>query len=69
MVDSFVVHIYRRDAADPRRLNGTVERIGNGKSRAFATAQELWDLLVAELAPGKNRTPSRARAKAGNGTP
>ena len=69
MVDSFVVHIYRRDAADPQRLNGTVERIGNGKSQAFATAQELWGFLASEPALGKKQTSSRTRAKAGDGKP
>ena len=68
-MDSFVVHIYRRDTADTGRLNGTVERIGNGKSQAFATAEELWDFLALEPAPGKKQTSSRTRAKAGDGKP
>jgi hypothetical protein len=45
MTDSYVIQIYRRDAADPDRLTGTVERVGNGGSQAFHSMQELWAVL------------------------
>lgn len=48
MNDSYVVQIYRRDAVDPHRLTGTVERIGNGRQRAFTSMTELWAYLAAE---------------------
>jgi len=51
MNDSYVVQIYRRDALDPNRLTGTVERIGNGQQRAFSSMTELWTYLAADPAP------------------
>ena len=57
MNDSYVVQIYRRDAVDPDRLTGTVERIGNGQQRAFTSMTELWAYLAAE--------PPRRRQSAG----
>jgi hypothetical protein len=48
MVESYVVQIYRRDPDDRRRFNGTVERVGNGREKAFGNMQELWEFLATE---------------------
>ena len=55
MNDSYVVQIYRRDAVDPSRLTGTVERIGNGQERAFNSMAELWAFLAAEPSTHRRR--------------
>jgi hypothetical protein len=68
-VDNYIVRIYRRKenirqtrgeaAAHPQRqsLNGVVEvETSSGVRYVFASAQELWRILVAEP-PGGDRQP------------
>ena len=43
----FVVRIYRRSADDPARIEGTVEKVASGTQQPFASAEELWALLLA----------------------
>ena len=45
-MDSYVVHIYRRDRNHPDKIVGTVETISNGKKEAFKTASELVGILT-----------------------
>lgn len=61
MKDSYVVQVYRRDSADPDRLTGTVERIGNGQERAFSSMSELWAFLTTERA-ARRRGPAAVRS-------
>jgi len=51
-LESYVVRIYRRGLDSGRELAGLVERIGNGKRRAFGSKEELWAFLT-------DRGPSR----------
>jgi hypothetical protein len=61
MTESYVIHIYRRDPANPDRMIGTVERIGDQAGAPFHSIQELWALLAA--------TPVAAPMRRGAGTP
>jgi hypothetical protein len=63
MTDSYVAQVYRRDSADPDRLTGTVERIGNGQARTFNSMTELWAFLA------KPAARRRGAAGAANGAP
>ncbi len=62
MKESYVVQIYRRDAADPARLTVTVERIGDGATQSFGRMEELWTFLSAESPPAGERRQGGARA-------
>lgn len=59
-MDSFVVRIYRRGGDAGSEIAGLVERVGDGKRKAFASSTELWAFLAAS--PARAR---RARFKAG----
>jgi hypothetical protein len=45
-LDSYIVRIYRRGLDRGRELAGLVERIGNGKRKAFGNSEELWAFLT-----------------------
>ena len=45
-LDSYIVRIYRRGVERGREVAGLVERIGNGKRRAFGNSEELWAFLT-----------------------
>jgi uncharacterized protein (DUF2235 family) len=53
-LDSYIVRIYRRGAQSGREVAGLVERVGNGRRRAFGTSEELWAFLT-------ERMPTRAK--------
>ena len=57
-LDSYIIRIYRRGGELGREVAGLVERIGNGKRRAFADSEELWTFLT-------DRQPSRRRGVRG----
>ena len=57
-LDSYIIRIYRRGVERGRELAGLVERIGNGKRRAFGNSEELWTFLT-------DRQPSRKRGASG----
>ena len=59
-MDSFIVRIYRRDGNAGSEIAGLVERVGDGKRKAFASSKELWTFLAA--APARIR---RARSATG----
>ena len=44
MVESFVIHIYRRGEA-AGAITGTIERVGNETRQHFETIEELWSYL------------------------
>jgi hypothetical protein len=57
-LDSYIVRIYRRGVERGREVAGLVERIGNGKRRAFGNSEELWAFLT-------ERQPSRTSGTRG----
>jgi len=57
MVETYVVHIYRRGESDVE-LTGTVEIIGPGVRRSFSTMAELWNCL-ATCSPTRRGPKSR----------
>lgn len=59
-MDSFILRIYRRGGDAGSEIAGLVERVGDGKRKAFASGKELWTFLVA--APSRIR---RRRSAAG----
>ena len=42
----FVVRVYRRTPDDPARIEGVVEAVASGAQVPFASAQELWTILL-----------------------
>ena len=52
----FVVRVYRRTPDDPSRIEGMVEAVASGAQVPFASAQELWTILLqAALTPDRMR--------------
>lgn len=50
----FVVRVYRRTPNDPARIEGVVEAVASGAQVPFASAQELWTILLqAALTPDR----------------
>ncbi len=50
----FVVRVYRRTPNDPSRIEGVVEAVASGAQVPFASAQELWTILLkGELTPNR----------------
>ena len=50
----FVVRVYRRTPNDPTRIEGLVEAVASGAQVPFASAQELWGVLLeGELTPNR----------------
>lgn len=45
-IESYVVRIYRRPSDQQHGLVGLVEAEGLGEKRAFATVEELWEILA-----------------------
>jgi hypothetical protein len=43
--DDYIVRIYRRNSHNIRHFIGTVEEVGTKGRRAFATVEELWEIL------------------------
>jgi hypothetical protein len=62
-LDSYIVRIYRRSAESGREVAGLVERVGNGRRRAFGSSEELWDFLTGRI-PAKAR---KLRVRLGRG--
>lgn len=62
MVESYIVHIYRRDEAVPTKILGTVEKVGKRDKSSFENLNELWAILASakgersggERGPGEN---------------
>lgn len=44
-MDSYIVRLYRRDAANPENLVGLVETVGVEEARPFHTVDELVAIL------------------------
>lgn len=51
---SYVVRVYRRG---PEALAGSVEDVRTGRSRAFASAAELWRAIGGPAAPAPHVPP------------
>lgn len=68
-MESYIVHVYRRDAGEPTRLAGLVEIVESGTRRAFHGSEELWAILAAAghtaLASPADATDRRAAAPNG----
>jgi hypothetical protein len=45
-MDSYVVHIYRRDRNHPEKIIGIVETVSTGKKEAFKSASALMAILT-----------------------
>jgi hypothetical protein len=60
-LDSYVIHIYRREPGDPKGIIGTVEVAGEGKAYTFRNLQEVCDILTA--------TPRKRGRTRGGGKP
>lgn len=56
--ESYVVRIYRRNAAVPGRVTGTVEVVGSGSESSFRSLRELQKILAGPAQrPGLNPNP------------
>lgn len=56
--ESYIVRIYRRES--PGQVNGVVEVVRTGKRIGFATADELWAVIVpGPRPPASKRTPAK----------
>ncbi|HTS53536.1 MAG TPA: hypothetical protein VMH26_09715 [Burkholderiales bacterium] len=64
-MDTYILRIYRRSRSAPYGLHGTVERVGAKSRSAFASRDELWALLEAQVEEGRDE-PSRERAPGDN---
>ena len=42
----FVARVYHRTPSDPARIEGVVEAVASGVQVPFASAQELWTILL-----------------------
>lgn len=51
--ESYVVRIYRRNAALPGRAAGTVEVVGSGSELSFRSLRELQRILAARGGPAR----------------
>ncbi len=45
MVDSYIIRIYRYKRGNPRRLIGTVEKVGFKRKAAFTNPDDLWEII------------------------
>jgi hypothetical protein len=63
--DDYIVRIYRHSRRNPRRFVGTVEEVGTEGKRAFATIDELWDILVRRGRRRELREKTRLEIKKG----
>jgi hypothetical protein len=52
-LDSYVVHIYRRER-EQLRLSGLAERVHDGAKQGFGSADELWAFLLADDPSGEH---------------
>jgi hypothetical protein len=43
LVDSYIIHIYRRDSEG---IFGTVEEVASGQKLSFSKMDELWRILM-----------------------
>jgi len=61
-VETFIVRIYRGNAASANELAGTVERVGSGDRVGFSGHEQLLGCLLLRDHPGghedSSRTPS-----------
>ncbi len=62
-LDSYIIRIYRRGVERERELAGLVERIGNGKRKAFGNSEELWAFLTDRQALRKAGVKDKQRSK------
>ncbi len=53
-MDSYVIHIYRREL---ERLVGTVEDVERGHTKSFSNAGELWRILLKDRPEGGEEAP------------
>ena len=60
-MDTYVVHIYRRPDRDGGKLAGLVERVGDGRRKAFQSETQLLECLSMEDA---RRGEEQPRGKA-----
>jgi hypothetical protein len=63
-LDSYIIRIYRRCAGGGRELAGFVERIGNGKGKAFGSSDELWAFPIDRESSRRTGTSHKQRGKA-----
>ncbi len=57
----FIVRVYRRAPGDSPEVEGVVEVVATLKWQAFASAQDLWAVLLdPSLAQQRSRAPGRA---------
>jgi hypothetical protein len=45
LLETYILHIYRRSKSIPHRLVGIVEKTGTEGKRAFTCFDELWQIL------------------------
>ncbi len=61
---NYIVHIYRSEEDNPRKLVGLVEEVGKDGKRGFTNLDELWGILNPagkDAAPGKERESGKGR--------
>ncbi len=45
VIESYIVRVYRRAGRDPELMVGLVEDVGKNEKKAFASIQELMEIL------------------------
>jgi hypothetical protein len=61
-MDTYILRIYRRSAAVPEVMHGTLERAGARERAAFASRDELWALLSAPAPPASSQPPDTEKS-------
>jgi hypothetical protein len=59
-MDSYMIHIYRREEGKPGTLVGVVQQVGANEKKIFSTLDELWSIL----SPAKSDSAKKRRGKA-----
>ncbi|MBI4831192.1 MAG: hypothetical protein HY801_06490 [Candidatus Lindowbacteria bacterium] len=52
LVESYIIHIYRRDEKVPTKILGTIEKVGEEKKRSFENFDELRALISSNKGDG-----------------
>ncbi len=66
LCDSYVLRIYRRDAAHPEKVVGVVEIVGQEEKQAFTDSAGLWAILRAEVKSGGKKRGAQPKAVQAN---
>jgi len=47
-MESYVLHIYRRDEQDPQKVVGLIEVVDKGETKVFSSFEDLREILASK---------------------